>query len=540
MPLFYATFPVAPDFQDKMTLGESSRRASIAVAWGAPMEARWPAESRRTAAATITLRGPTEIRNFREFLMQIRGKWRPFQWPSWTRDFRATGTSAVGDTTLVVQRNFEEFLADDTPDAAGRNIWCYTPGRTLWIGRVQDAVDDGGNSTITVQPPLPFAEDLTRCIWGFCWFARFAEDEITWDHITPDRARVQIGIVEARNQQDREIDQTIEGVDIYESNALTRVQEFATRPELDDLLTFETIGPDAWATPQEFAFSADWVGTLSLAGFEWVGPATSHASALWDGDPEEVEHVTGAFDVLGREALAWQEDADTIRARWYNAGVPQSLEFTGRSPMLFQNWVINGDISGGEADLMIYYIKDGESKIYARAQRDAFATEYIATTTPVMPLWLTTIGINPDGDRVRIEGMTVCHNLGRWESGLYNPPIPPPTERMAGSIEAAWTYEFPTIEGASGDAGSGGEITLEAEYLFEAPTVVDIAISDDAAGEPPTPEAEYLYVMVDGDSGEEVTSASITTEGTTGQVAQDATTDDETTTQITITGAYEN
>jgi hypothetical protein len=542
MPIFYEIFPTSPDFQDAMEIGETSRRSDINIALGAPMEARWPAESRRTAACTVVLRGPTETRNFREFLMRIRGRWRPFQWPSWTRDFRATGTSAAGDTTLTVQRNFEEFLDDDTPDAAGRNIWCYTPGRTFWIGRVVTAIDSGGESVLTVNPPLPFAEDLTRCIFGFCWFARMAEDEITWQHLTPDRASVRIGIVEARNQQDREVDQAVAGLDIYESNAIARVQEFPVRPELDELQRWDTQGPNAWETPQTAAFYSDWHGRLDQDGVTWFGPAQICASDLWDGDPEATDHISGAFDVLSREALCWQKEPDLIRARWYQSGVPQAIEFPGRSPLFFQNWTINGEISGGEADLVIYYIKEGEGKIYARAQRDAFADEYVAVATPVMPLWLTEVFRSPEGERVWIEGMTACHNLGRWESGLYNPPTPPMGDIAGATIEAAWSYDYPTVElPLGGDGGAAGLEDVTGVYAFSpTATIRDATVEDETGVTSPEIEAEYLYVMVDAGIEQDVSSASIYIEADAMAVAQDTGTNDQTATSIQISGAYEN
>jgi len=538
MPVFYDIFPIDPDFTDKVSIGEASKRSNIAVAMGATAEARWPTESTRTASATITLRGPTQIRLFREFIFRIRGKWQPFQWPSWTRDFRARFTSTTGQTTIRVERNFSEFMGDDTPDAAGRNIWCYTPGRTLWIGRVVAAVDNGELSTITVTPPLPFSEDLTRCIFGFCWFARIADDEVSFEHMTPDRAKVKLGIVEARNQQDREADQPTTGIEIYESKALTRAQEFAVRPELSVLLQWQAIGPEAYATPQAQPYSSTWYGSLDTTGAKWIGPGETRYSTLWDGGAD-VEHINGGFDVLGRDALVWQHEAETIRLRWHNAGTPQALNFTGRSPVMFQNWAINGEISGGEADLIVYYLKAGEGKIYARAQRDSFAIEYIACASPVMPLWLTRVRTNAAGDRIWVEGMTACHNLGRWVSDLYIPPIPPIRDTAGGTISPLWVYVNPTRElQVSGDTASGGVASISGIYAFGA-TIRDRSTSEDTSASVEM-LGSYLNVQVDSEEIEDETLSITEITGEAVQNGRDAGYDDETTTTISITGAYEN
>lgn len=98
-------------------------------------------------------------------------------------------------------------------------------------------------------------------------------------------------------------------------------------------------------------------------------------TGLYDGDTTNYERIYGCFDIIGKPAVAVQKTATTIEVKAFASGTPTTYgPFNGLSPVLFENGVAAPDAA--DADLVLFYIDAVGDKLFARFQRDAFATEY--------------------------------------------------------------------------------------------------------------------------------------------------------------------
>lgn len=84
---------------------------------------------------------------------------------------------------------------------------------------------------------------------------------------------------------------------------------------------------------------------------------------------ETATHIALAFDANARPVFAY-EDEGTVYLRRYVAGTPTSYSWTGVSPCLFFNGVVNFD--DAQTDVVCYHLTESGGGLYARFQRENF------------------------------------------------------------------------------------------------------------------------------------------------------------------------
>lgn len=141
-------------------------------------------------------------------------------------------------------------------------------------------------------------------------------------------------------------------------------------------------GPDIVETSQTYQFRKRYMFFVTSEGIkykEFTPPATAPAggtlAGLYDSDATGYSKIYGCFDVSAFPAIAIQKTSTLIEVSRYNGGTPTAYgDFSGLSPLLFEIGII--DTGSGNNDLVLFYIDSDGEDLYARFQRDNFATEY--------------------------------------------------------------------------------------------------------------------------------------------------------------------
>src|SRR3984957_8737941 len=127
-----------------------------------------------------------------------------------------------------------------------------------------------------------------------------------------------------------------------------------------------------------------WAAWVSTAGIRIAQLPAITPPAVGIGSPSTLYPATTpskislGFTIPGYPALAIQLNPTTIEIKWTeNGSVINTLDFTGTSPCLFNNSILFDGGADAPTDLVLFYLRGVNSKkIYARFERDGFATEY--------------------------------------------------------------------------------------------------------------------------------------------------------------------
>lgn len=537
----YRTLTIVPDFREPPVGGVAMRRDDTAIA-AAAMFSRFPSRSSRALNLRFISRGPTETSALRAFLLQTRGNWGAFYVPSWYRDFGGVGDITTGSSILTIDRDPSEWLETDRPDTHGRTIYVYSPGGSLHVARILSAVAGSGTWELTLDLPFPFSAEAEECLCGIAWFVHLAGPELTFEHLTPDRCEVDVAVIEGLNYRSSSSTHSIAPVTVYESEPFVSLLEEDSDPwsANADARACVAIGPDEYGEAQDLNFSNSWSFRLAAGVVSMESGAESLTSSLFNGT-DAVEMLSGAFDALGTEVLAWQQDFDTIRIRWRIAGTPQVLNFTGRTPVCFQNWTMNGAISAGDGDVVVYYLRRRESKVFARYQRDSFATEYVVAISPILPLALLGNAIN--GQSHELRALSGTHTRLTFSSDPYQ--LPPPRARdtaiadedTSAAVNLMVIDAAATDEAGADDSSAAGSESVAAAVNF---MVVDgEAIDDSEASGSETVTGALNFMVIDADgTGEDEISADEALSASYNQIAVDAAGEDTAAATETTSGSY--
>jgi hypothetical protein len=535
---YYRVLDIVPDFASPTGGGVYVPRSDTAIAAG-EIFSRWPGRNARTQSFQFELRGPSEVKALREFISAVRGPWEPFFCPSWTRDFGAQGEVDAGTNEMVIDVDPAAWTAADRPDTFGRTIYVYTAARQLHVARIRTTDDNGdGTWTVELDRPFPWDADLGRCLTGVAWFVHCAGGDYEWNHLTPDRAAIELAVIEGRNTRVQSGEHEIAVVEIYDSEPFDTLVETSADPWTTDPRFSQCLGPDEFNEAQDLNFNNGWSFTLHDGEVTIASGTETETSALFDGD-DTVEMISGAFDALGKEALAWQDDFETIRLRWYQAGTPSSIAIPGRTPVLFQNWTMNGAISAGDGDVVAYYVRPGESKLFARYQRDAFATEYEAAVLPIAPLAL--LGNSLEGQNHVVRAISAHHTRLEIVSEPYLLPPPRVTDAATGTEALVaevnlMVMDASALEDAESDGGAQATETVGGAVNF---MVVDREAQDDSqaqGSETVTGVLNFMVVDAEGNEDEILTDESLS--GAYNQIAVDGEGGDAATATEITTGTY--
>lgn len=163
---------------------------------------------------------------------------------------------------------------------------------------------------------------------------------------------------------------------------------------------------------------AAWVATAGLRIGQWspnhvMDDALGDVDGLFAGGTRPAK-VTICFDRFSNPVLAIQKDATTIEVKWTVSGTINTVDFAGLSPVLFFNGIFSG-ITLSVTDAVCFYVKTAGTAIFARFQRDAFATEY--TVNASLPAGVL-IGQLLKADKQNIGGVNYQTLRGITQSGL--------------------------------------------------------------------------------------------------------------------------
>lgn len=223
-------------------------------------------------------------------------------------------------------------------------------------------------------------------------------------------------------------------------------------------------GPFIYGSTQIAQFSTRWVCWVGTNGMRFAKFVPGVLFNDVDGQADDLfppgtrpKHLSFSFEQDALHAIAIQTGTDTCAIRRKVSGVPTEYTFTGRSPVLFYNGIVEPDTAA--TDLMVFYIKAPGDKIYVRRQRDNFGIEYILNGT-----LMTTLRALQKTDTIRVNGVNRQYLWGIDTAGrqvLYisagYPPFPQYAEdRLLDTLGFDQGVYFPTVisKFAPGDAAS--------------------------------------------------------------------------------------
>lgn len=195
---------------------------------------------------------------------------------------------------------------------------------------------------------------------------------------------------------------------------------------------FEIIhGPEALADTIVQQYRKRWVAWTATDGIRFAeyeegftfSDTAGTANLLFTGG-ERPARFTWSFEQDALYAIAYEDGVNSILMRRFVAGVPTDYTWTGKSPILFYNGIL--EPTTGDTDLMAFYIKSAGTKIFARVQRENFGTEHElnGTLNVVLEKLIKTEAVNIGGSWYQLiwaratDGRDVV-----YQSRAYPPPI---------------------------------------------------------------------------------------------------------------------
>ena len=219
----------------------------------------------------------------------------------------------------------------------------------------------------------------------------------------------------------------------------------------------------------------------------------------------EEDQISLSFDANARASYAIQASATTIEIRRFVAGVPTTHTFTGVSPRILYDGILQRDNT--QVDLVCFYINGGS--ICARFQRDNFGTEYVlyAPPTSIAPTRIS----KTDRDTAYQE---LFYHAGEDNYyALRSSPYPPfpiyVSESTTLSLVSAGGEYFPVVI----DGGSYTENTTlsigPSGGSYDSSTITVPLISESTTLSIIPASGEYTATIVAGGSYSELTSLQI-------------------------------
>lgn len=278
------------------------------------------------------------------------------------------------------------------------------------------------------------------------------------------------------------------------------------------------MGPFVEGSTQIQQYSTRWVAWVATNGIRYakvtagvlLDDTAGLLTDLWIAPVPRPAKFSFSFEQDALHALAIQSNPTTIALRRKVSGVPTEYSWTGKSPVLFYNGIVEADTS--VTDLVCFYLNAAGTKLLVRIQRDNFGVEYELNTdlTTVMAelhqtdafkisgvLYQLLWGMNTVGRQVAFvskpyppfpefasDQLSLDSGLG---SAVYFSPIAqafaPGDQLSADNGLASGIYFDMVIEAAAGDSvsmdsGLGSGIYLD--VIIEANAPADSASSDSA------------------------------------------------------------
>lgn len=333
----------------------------------------------------------------KQFWAEKGGRAEVFLLPSWQRDLTPVAMPTLGSYTITVDHPdyAAAYLTTTNRDEIGRYIYVWDQTGGLQVLKVMSAEVVAEGSTLTLEDPFDFTPKFEAFV-GFALLVRFDDDESEWVSHDPTHVRAQLTFRTTREAINTPATGAlVSGLEQYQSLPFTAFEQTVE----DTPLRFdvsEVLGPTNYRISQNATYDVLWAAWPSSGGIrllknatpgdiippdESVGILSSYFSSAIDTD-----HIALAFDQTGYEVFAFHVGSQ-IRVKSFVADVT----FDGFAPSLFYNGQVNIQARiDGLTDVVCYYLKRGSSGLFARFQRDNFATEYLLGGYPTRPFYLLT------------------------------------------------------------------------------------------------------------------------------------------------------
>lgn len=276
-------------------------------------------------------------------------------------------------------------------------------------------------------------------------------------------------------------------------------------------------GPFNYGSTQIAQFSTRWVCWVGTNGMRFQKFTPGVLFNDTDGQADDLfppgtrpKHLSFSFEQDALHAIAIQTGTDTCEVRRKVSGVPTAYTFTGRSPVLFYNGILESDTA--LTDLMVFYIKAAGDKIYVRRQRDNFAIEYILNGT-----LKTTLRALQKTDAIRVNGVNRQYLWGINTEGrqvLYISEGYPPFPQFAVdspllSVTLDSGIYFPTVIPlfAAGDSMTNTVGFASGEYISQ--TVEKTVAAEQMAADLGLDSGSYALVVVNSNAPGDAGSVSV-------------------------------
>lgn len=386
---------------------------------------------------------------FKEFFRERSGRTWAFFIPSWRRDITLVSPVAAGIKQIEIVSPDESYeathLTDTDPDHYGRFLFFWKDGEDPWASDVIRVLPSStiGQEILDLDLELPWEID-DRTVIGWCHLVRFTEDQLEWQHWSPDHAEVEVGFRATRRANQNSITQPIEQVDQYGQLGFTTCSLAPGEVLPVTNRVGYGLGPDTLHNTQDDPYRINWAVYTDVDGIVrirkaippanetiWLPQVSGTESILFDGEDDlSSDHWSLAFDQNAYEVIAYQADIDLIECRRFFNTEVVTVEWEGRDPALQYNALLDANLETGDTDVICYYLKKDDNRLFMRVQRDDFDTEYVVAMLPSRPIALKRAYFEYDESEaagvLQVEYLDAGLRVCTLSSAQYEDPPPPP------------------------------------------------------------------------------------------------------------------
>ena len=409
MSKIYKDFGFQPDFTtvpkrgmiDEKIEPQLSEAANF-ISWP------WPTPQ-RTFAYKFTVDGLAELRAFKLALDATAGRFETVNVPTWERNFRMAENAASGSNEIEIVESTAgyqaDYLADDREDTPGRMVYFWAQGQTVAhitrIIRVK-ASATFGQEVLELEEALPFAVDYRSSWYGWALVARAIGDNVETNYTGQTSMATELEFRQLRTHIDQERVLTLDEVaaptatsEAYTTATVTIAGTLGDYPATHTKAAY-CEGP-AIRTTVAHPYRTAWAAWLEPAGIR----IEQTASTRWPYDTAngglstlatgaiDTGHISFCFDGAATEVLAYetirQGAGEAFAVRHFDGGAQTRGPFAGFSPVLVFNGIVMVPPTShaADSDVVVIYLKSGTSSLFARIDRDDFATETELCQLPV-------------------------------------------------------------------------------------------------------------------------------------------------------------
>ncbi len=232
---------------------------------------------KRKVSLPFSFGNRADLDELRGFIRDRHGRRRGFWLPCWLTDYEIAANAALGATEIRIEN---VRVADGISFAEQFSHLFIASRDTLALHAITDAVADGEEEVLTIDPPLERAISARRFVVGGLLFARLQDDEIGYEFNGHNVCRVNLQFAElpAEYTTEHEGELTVTLYELTRGLAIWRYANFGTSI---------MAGGETWdaqnISNDELRFGIEFLGdetTLHVATQDAQHPLRFHAESL--------------------------------------------------------------------------------------------------------------------------------------------------------------------------------------------------------------------------------------------------------------------